>query len=178
MTGLFLAGCASEPERVTVQAPVAAVNNESFLSDKTINAFLKAMIQIEEIDLPEDFEYAFDLRAFDDDGTFKPFSANIGIFQGTAVQDEVRKILEEADLGDAEQFTAIGDRIYRAYAALQAEEEAKAVLEAGQEAESEAGRQEAIDSAADLLVSANLAPEEDKVAVRTYVGRMREILEH
>jgi len=173
MTGLVLSGCASQPDRITAQPPVATFNDEPILSDETINAFLKAMIQIEEIDFPEDDELAFDLRAFDDEGTYSPFSANLGIYEGTEVQKEIEKIVVEANLGDGEQFTAIGDRIYRAYAAIQLEEEARAALATAQESESE----EAINEATDLLAAADLAPEEDKTAVRKYVDRMRAVLE-
>ncbi|MFV1980499.1 MAG: hypothetical protein ACC655_05035 [Rhodothermia bacterium] len=172
MAGLILTGCASQPDRITAKPPVAIHNDEPILGDEAINSFLKAIIQLEEIELPEGDELAFELKAFDDEGTFSPFSANLGIFEGTEVEEEVARILEEADLGDGEQFTAIGDRIYRAYAAIQLEDEALAALKEAEESESE----EAMMEAQTLLAAADLAPEEDKIAVRKYVEQMRQVL--
>jgi hypothetical protein len=170
--GGILAGCGSSPDRVTVNAPISTVNDDPILSDDTINAFLKALIRVQELEMPEGDELAFELRAFDEKGEYSPFSANLGIYEGTQLQDEIGEIVLEAGLGDGPAFTAIGDRIYRAYAALQLEEEALAALKEAEESESE----EAIQEASDLLAAADLAPEEDKAAVRKYVDRMREVL--
>jgi hypothetical protein len=158
---LFSVSACSSPERVTVQAPVATVTNETVLDSNTIDKFLGALVRLNQIELPEGTEFAFEPRVFDGEGRYSPFSSNLGILNGLEQQHQARRIIDAAGLGTVEEFASIGDRIYRAYAAVSLEEESKAGSPAGQ----------------DLMKVAQTVPEEDRQAVRGYFERLSKVLE-
>lgn len=157
----LLAGCSS-PERVTVNAPISTVAQDAELDPDTIDKFLGALVRLHDLEIPDDAEFAFEPRVFDEDGRYSPFSANMGLLDGLPEQQEqAGRIIDAAGLGTTEEFLDIGDRIYRAYAAVSLEEESR----------------QGSGDAEELMTIAETVPEADRIAVREYFERLTEIFE-
>lgn len=156
------------------------------LTDETITSFVQSLNDVKSIEaeldeLTKDIDNKSDMPDFS-----RIFSASVEKMEGEAAYNRLEEHVKEYGFDSLPEWSAIGDRIYRAWMAIEMEgqppaekaemDKALAELEAATQLspEQKAQMRAMMDNAVNAMESARDAPEEDIEAVRPHVPMLRQ----